>query len=74
MNLRVPKITLAGMVLFVADASLDSPAWNKPEQNTRTVAWLSGQRLTIAQASSRSVRITGPWMDYIAFSPRLRQR
>jgi hypothetical protein len=55
-----------GSVLFVAPGSaFDPPSFTKIEQNTRTVEWLSVSRATVAQASSRKIRLTGPWMDYV---------
>jgi hypothetical protein len=55
-----------GSVLFVAPGSaFDPPSFTKIEQNTRTVAWVSVGRATIAQSSSRRIRVTGPWMDYV---------
>lgn len=55
-----------GSVLFVAPGSaFDPPSFTKIEQNTRTVPWLSVSRATIAQSSSRKIRLTGPWMDYV---------
>jgi len=35
------------------------------EQNTRTAEWVGVARITIAQKSSRRIRLSGPWMDYV---------
>jgi hypothetical protein len=34
-------------------------------QNTRTAEWIATPRATIAQRSSRKVRLVGPWLDYV---------
>lgn len=57
---------LGGAALLMAGRTYDAPTWTRLEQNTRTVEWLSVSRATIPQSSSRKIRITGPWMDYIA--------
>jgi len=57
-------ITL-GSLLSLRSAAFD-PGFEKIEQNTRTVEWLSVQRVTIGQSSSRKIRLTGPWMDFVS--------
>jgi hypothetical protein len=66
MTAGIWKFGLAGALLFVNGAPLAAPSWNKLEQNTRTVQWLNVSRITVPQGSSRKIRITGPWMDYIS--------
>ena len=57
-------ITLGGL-LSLRSTAFD-PGFEKIEQNTRTVEWLSVQRVTIGQSSSRKIRLTGPWMDFVS--------
>ena len=61
----VSSVALGGAAMFMVSGTYDAPTWTRLEQNTRTVEWLGISRITIAQSSSRKVRITGPWMDYI---------
>ena len=59
------SFALAGMLLISTAAEFDAPHWTVLEQNTRTVEWARVNRFTVPQGSARTVRITGPWMDYI---------
>src|SRR5215211_2660640 len=59
--------TLAiGVLLSInPDATIDRPRIDKLEQNTRTVEWATTGRATIGQQSSRKIRVSGPWMDFV---------
>ena len=54
-----------GTLAFVASASTFSALTATLEQNTRTAEWASVNRITIGQRSSRKIRLSGPWMDYV---------
>jgi hypothetical protein len=62
----ISSIAVGSLALLSSGSVFESPAWTGLEQNTRTVEWAPVQRITIAQKSSRKIRITGPWMDYIS--------
>src|SRR5688572_16919047 len=47
------------------DARMDPPAVKLITQNTTTVGWIAVPRATIAQRSSRKVRLIGPWLDHV---------
>lgn len=48
-----------------ARISADPPKAKTITQNTRTVAWKEVPRATVAQGSSRRIRLSGPWMDFV---------
>lgn len=58
----VGLVTLA----VVASASSFNALSATLEQNTRTAAWASVTRITIGQKSSRKIRLSGPWMDWVS--------
>src|SRR5678815_3140388 len=62
----VSNFALSGAMLMTYNSAFDSPSFTRLDQNTRTVEWVSVSRITIGQRSSRKIRITGPWMDYIS--------
>jgi hypothetical protein len=47
------------------EAAMDPPAVKLIMQNTRTAEWIAVPRATVAQRSSRKVRVVGPWLDYV---------
>jgi hypothetical protein len=47
------------------ETTMDPPAVKLIMQNTRTVEWITVPRATVAQRSSRKVRLVGPWLDYV---------
>lgn len=66
MNYKLSTAALGAFLLIATGATLAPPRWTLLMQNTRTAPWISVSRLTVAQASSRRVRIEGDWMDYIS--------
>jgi len=58
-------LSLGGLLLITPTERMSKPAISKIEQNTRTVPWATVTRVTIGQRSSRRIRVTGPWMDYV---------
>jgi len=62
----ISNLAVGSVALMSYSSAFDAPAFTRLEQNTRTVEWASVTRITIAQKSSRKIRITGPWMDYIS--------
>jgi hypothetical protein len=65
MNRILSTAALAGIAVALS-ASNFSALTAVLEQNTRTVEWARVNRITIAQKSSRKIRLSGPWMDYIS--------
>src|SRR5687768_3346862 len=45
-------------------SSFDPPKVNLIMQNTRTAPWTVVPRATVAQQSSRRVRLSGPWVGF----------
>ena len=66
MNKKLTIAAIGAFVLVSAGATLGAPRVSLLMQNTRTAPWITVTRLTVAQASSRRVRIEGDWMDYIS--------
>lgn len=66
MNRLFAGTAFGSLILVTTGAAFDTPRWTTLEQNTRTVEWDQISRITVAQKSSRMVRISGPWMDYIS--------
>jgi len=62
----ISNIAVESLAFISSGSVFESPAFTGLEQNTRTVEWAPVQRVTIAQRSSRKIRITGPWMDFIS--------
>ena len=70
MNTTIVWALALGSVMTLATgsgtrASVDPPKVNLIMQNTRTAPWAVVQRATVAQRSSRKIRLLGPWMDYV---------
>ena len=66
MNYKLSMAALGGFILVAAGATLGAPRYSLLMQNTRVHPWIAVPRLTVAQQSSRRVRIDGDWMDYIS--------
>jgi hypothetical protein len=60
------SLAAGSLALMSSGSAFESPAFTGLEQNTRTVEWAPVTRITVGQKSSRKIRITGPWMDYIS--------
>ena len=70
MNRTIVSAVALGSALWLAPGSLrhaamDAPAVKLITQNTRTSPWIAVPRATIAQRSSRKIRLYGPWLDYV---------
>ncbi|MDF2770728.1 MAG: hypothetical protein K0S86_221 [Geminicoccaceae bacterium] len=70
MNTTIVRALALGSAMTLAAgsgtfASVDPPKVNLIMQNTRTAPWTVVQRATVAQRSSRKIRLAGPWMDYV---------
>ena len=62
----ISNFAVGSLALMSYSSAFDAPGVTRLDQNTRTVEWATVTRITIAQKSSRKIRITGPWMDYIS--------
>ncbi len=70
MNRTIVSTVALGSALALAPgsmrhAALDAPAVQLIMQNTRTAPWIAVPRATIAQRSSRKIRLHGPWLDRV---------
>ena len=58
-------LAFASLLPLGAPLAYDSPSFRKIEQNQWSVGWRTVTRVTIGQKSTRSIRLTGPWLDYV---------
>ena len=70
MNRMIVAALAAGSALSVAEgrtlgSMFDPPKASLIMQSTRTTEWLAVPRATVAQKSSRRIRLRGPWMDFV---------
>lgn len=61
----ISMLAIGGLLSMNPGPVLERPHIDKLEQNTRTVEWATTVRATIGQQSSRKIRVSGPWMDFV---------